>query len=365
MRGISRPVWSALENPMSTPTPSPRDAATIAAEAGAWLARRDRGLSAVEQDAFLQWLREDERHRAALAKLDRTWTALDSLTQWQPEHSTQPNPDLLAPAQLRRRRFVRVSLSVAGLAAAMAMIVWTATVFRVPSPTNDALLGSAQGLRIIPGPERLVLSDGSVAERKHGSQIEVLFTEAERRVHLLAGELHVTVTKNPLRPFIVDVDGVAVRAVGTAFSVRRGADVIEVLVTEGRVQLESPQTEGLRGEPVAVAAGERARIDTTSPDSAPVITRVSSAEIERELAWQSVRLEFEALPLAAVVAEFNLRNRQQLVIGDSAAGQVSVAGTFRADQVDVFVRLLEASFGIHVERPANGPWVLRKAEPPR
>ncbi len=350
---------------MSSPTPSPRDAAVVAAEAGAWLARRDRGLSAVEQDAFLQWLREDERHRIALAKLDLTWSALDSLTQWQPEHSTQPNPDLLAPGQLRRRRFMRMSLGAAGLAAALAMVVWTAAVFRAPPPAaNDALLRSAQGLRVIPGSERLVLSDGSVAERKHGSQIEVVFTEAERRVHLLAGELHMTVTKNPLRPFIVDVDGVAVRAVGTAFSVRRGADAIDVLVTEGRVQLESPQTESLRAEPVAVAAGERAHIATTSPDSPPVITLVSAAEIERELAWQSVRLEFEALPLAAVVAEFNLRNRQQLVIGDSAAGQVSVAGTFRADQVDVFVRLLEASFGIHVERPADGPWVLRKAESP-
>lgn len=350
---------------MSAPTPSPRDAAVIAAEAGAWLARRDRGLSPVEQDAFLQWLREDERHRMALAKLDLTWTALDSLTQWQPEHSTQPNPDLLAPGQLRRRRFARVSLGAAGLAAAIAVVVWTATVFRAPRLANDALSRSAQGLRVIPGPERLVLSDGSVADRKHGSQIEVIFTEAERRVHLLAGELHVTVTKNPLRPFIVDVDGVAVRAVGTAFSVRRSADAVDVLVTEGRVQLESPQTEGPRAEPVAVTAGERARIDTTSRDSSPVITLVNAAEIERELAWQSVRLEFEALPLAAVVAEFNLRNRQQLVIGDSAAGQVSVAGTFRADQVDVFVRLLEASFGIHVERPAEGPWVLRKAESPR
>ena len=46
-----------------------------------------------------------------------------------------------------------------------------------------------------------------------------------------------------------------VRAVGTAFSVRWERDQVDVLVTEGRVQVESPG-----GAPVPVASGERARV---------------------------------------------------------------------------------------------------------
>lgn len=345
---------------MNFSAPNPKKEA-IAAEAAAWLARRDRGLSAVEQDALFQWMRADPKHREALARLDSTWTALDSLAEWQPEHSVHPNPDLLEPNQTRRR-FVRAYLRFSAIAAALIIVLWCAVFFQEDAPNTNSASHSIQGLRIIPGPERLVLADGSVAEYRIGSQIEVAFTESERRVRLLSGELHVSVTKNPLRPFVVETNGVAVRAVGTAFAVRHGTVAVEILVTEGRVQLESPPAQGQRIAPVAVAAGERARIDTTSPLSPPQIARVSTADIERELAWKSARLEFESLPLSTVVAEFNLRNRQQLVIGDSAAGQVSVAGTFRADQVDVFVRLLEASFGIRVERPTEGPWVLRKSE---
>jgi transmembrane sensor len=85
------------------------------------------------------------------------------------------------------------------------------------------------------------------------------------------------------------------------------------------------------------------------------------ATVARELAWRAVRLEFEALPLDAVVVEFNLRNARQLVIGDPAAGRVKVAGVFRADEPEAFARLLEASFGIAVDRHPEGAWVLRSA----
>ncbi len=76
-----------------------------------------------------------------------------------------------------------------------------------------------------------------------------------------------------------------------------------------------------------------------------------------------MRLEFEGLPLASVVTEFNLRNTLQLAIGDTAAGRVKVAGTFQADQPEAFARLLEAGFGIAVERRSVGAWLLRTAPP--
>jgi transmembrane sensor len=328
---------------MSAPEQNP-----LAAEAGAWLARRDRGFTAAEQDAFLQWLRADPRHRAALARLDRAWLALDSLAAWQPADGARPNPDLLAPARARARRAWIFSLG--GLAAAAAL----AWLFRpAPAVSPDGIAG-APGVRVIPRPERQALADGSVAEVNHGGRLEIAFDAAERRVRLREGEVHLTVEKDAARPFLVEAGGgVVVRAVGTAFNVRRERDAVEVLVTEGRVQIESPG-----GAPAPVAAGERARIE---PGLAPVVSAAAGESAARELAWRAVRLEFEALPLAAVVTEFNLRNARQLAIGDAAAGRVKVAGVFRADEPEAFARLLEASFGIAVERRAEGAWMLRSA----
>lgn len=345
---------------MNSPDPSPPDDDAIVVEAGAWLARRDRGLNATEQDAFLQWLRDDERHRVALARLECTWSALDSLAQWQPDHSPTPNPRLLASSQHRSRRISRRVALVAGIAAMVGVL---ATIgIRTHRAGDELAAPTIPQLRVIPPAEQQLLSDGTRLDINHGSQFDLAFSASERRLRLLRGELHVTVTKDPARPFIVETDGLEVRAVGTAFAVRRAPDAVDVVVTEGLVHLEMSETSRLQSPPVAIASGERARIDTTSRNAAPVIAPISNEEMDRELAWQQVRLEFEASPLAAVVTEFNLRNQQQLVIGDPTVGQLRVAGTFRADQVEVFVRLLEASFGVQVERPAAGPWVLRQAE---
>ncbi len=323
----------------------------IAAAAAAWLSRRDRGFTADEQDTFLQWLQADARHRAEVARIERSWQALDSLAAWQPADGAAPNPDLLAPPTAHRRNPLRwyFALAGAGLAAALAFLLW-----RAPA-VDPAALATTPGVRVIPRPEAQALADGSVAEVKHGGRLEVAFAANERRVRLGEGEVHLTVAKDAARPFVVEAGGIIVRAVGTAFSVRRERETVDVLVTEGRVQIESAG-----GAPVPVASGERARVGA---DLRPVVSLEKPEAIERELAWRTVRLEFEGLPLVAVVAEFNLRNTLQLAIGDAAAGHVKVAGTFQADKPEAFARLLEAGFGIAVERRAAGAWVLRSAAP--
>jgi transmembrane sensor len=223
-------------------------------------------------------------------------------------------------------------------------------------------------VRVIPPPERLTLADGSTVELNHGGKIETDFTAATRRVRLVRGEAHFTVTKNPARPFIVEAGGVAVRAVGTAFDVRHATGAVEVLVTEGKVQVERPVPPSASpvALPLAVAAptplvaGERAVVDINAPTAPPVVAAVTPSEMAHALAWQGVRLEFAALPLAEVVTEFNLRNRQQLVVADAATGKLRVGGNFRADNVDGFVRLLEATFGVTALRRDDGALVLRR-----
>jgi transmembrane sensor len=341
-------------NAPDSPPPQPSDAS--AATAGAWLARRDRGFTAAEQDAFLEWLQADPRHRAEVARLDRTWSALDSLAAWQPADGAAPNPDLLAPAPARRRKPVTwyVAFAGIGVAAGLAVLAWRVSP-AVPVALAPELVAARPGMRVIPRPEPQALADGSVAEVNHGGRLEVAFDEAERRVRLHGGEVHLTVAQDAARPFVVEAGAVSIRAVGTAFSVRRERELVEVLVSEGRIQIESA-----RDAPVLVASGERVRV---AADRRPVVAAEKPEVIERELAWRTVRLEFEGLPLAAVVTEFNLRNTLQLAIGDAAAGRVKVAGTFQADKPEAFARLLEAGFGIAVERRAAAAWVLRSAAP--
>jgi len=344
------------------------NSAPLEATASAWLARHDRGLTAAEQDGYFEWLRADPRHGAMIAHLEKTWGALDALAEWRPTHSTQPNPDLLAtPTPFRISGWVRrikFPFTIRTLAAAAAAVVVAGVfVFQSVSPESPPSSGT---VRVIPTPERLTLEDGSVVELNHGGKLEIDFSSETRRVRLVRGEAHFTVTKNPARPFIVEANGVAVRAVGTAFNVRHSAAAIEVLVTEGQVQVErsiaavpASAPTPLPPAPTALVAGERAIVDTTAPTAQLVVATVGPTEIAQALSWQGVRLEFAELPLAEVVTEFNLRNRQQLVVGDATTGRLRVGGSFRADNVDAFVRLLEASFGVSAQRRADGALVLR------
>jgi len=324
--------------------------------ATAWLARRDRTFTAAEQDAYLQWLREDPRHAAAVARLEKVWDHLDQLSEWRPAHSPQPNPDLLAP--LARGRIYW--LSTAALAAVAALVFAFVVVDR-RSPDAPATRRAI----IHPGPERQTLADGSVVELNAGAQIDVQFTAAERRVRLVRGEAHFAVAKNPERPFVVAAGPVAVRAVGTAFNVSLQQREVSVLVTEGKVGVTEsaeaavPQSADpiapipeVVAEPTYLLAGQQAVIALSPAASPPMptpavqVNEVTPAQIERALAWQGLRLEFQEMRLGDVVAEFNRYNRRKLVVRDGAAAAIVVGGNFRADNAAAFVRLLESSFGV-------------------
>ncbi len=319
--------------------------------AAEWLARRDRGLRPAEQDGYLQWLRENPQHGAAIARLERTWTRLDTLQHWQPAHSSQPNPDLLAPRP--PRRWMIPSLLTAAAALAIAAITFFDAA--PPTPSRGAAL-------IHPGPERMTLADGSLVELNTGAKIEVNFTGQKRSVRLVSGEAHFAVAKDPSRPFVVSADSFAVVAVGTAFSMHVNDAALSVLVTEGTVRLDAlpaNPTTAPRGL-TPVVAGQQAIVSIDSPanDSPRFHVRdLTPAEIESALAWQRLRLEFSELALRDVVREFNRYNSRKLVIEDDATGDLLIGGSFRADNVESFVRLLDAGFDIEA-RPRGSELVL-------
>jgi transmembrane sensor len=353
-----------------------KDAALEARErqAAAWVLRSDRGLTPAEQDEFFQWLAADPRHGEELARHRRHWQRLDRLVQWRPEHAAQPNPDLLAPPLRRRlRRFRPLSLALAAAAAVAAGVFF----FR-PAPTPVTPPAPAARSAAAEGPK--VLPDGSVIELNHGAVVSVDFTPTERRVRLEQGEAYFTVAKDKARPFIVSAHGVHVRAVGTMFNVRMDTAAVEVLVTDGRVQVNAapaaPAREGVATAEPAVKeetmppeaapliplleANQRAVVSLAPKPEPPQIATLTPREIERVLSWQHRLLNFSATPLSEVVAEFNRHNRVQLVLIDPELAAVRIDASFRSDNIDGFLRLLEMGFGARIEYRGESEILLRK-----
>ena len=363
---------------MKRPSTPPFDPAAIADEAARWLARRDRGLTPAEQDAYMQWLTADPRHAEIVAQHAAAFERMMQLYHWQPGQSADANPDLFAPRPIRPWR--RWGLS---LAAAAALVLGGVLLWREASPTASPAHPKSH-LRVN---ERQALPDGSVVELKDGSRINLEFSAVERRVRLV-GEARFQVAKNPT-PFVVVAGGVALKAVGTAFNVRLDADAVDVLVTEGRVAVATlvseaggrrPEDGGQRSEdggrkPEAggerlssvvrspwseIAAGQRAVVPL-APEAAPRISDVSPAEAKELLAWQAPRLQFFETPLAVAVAEFNRHNRTRLVVAERELNAVPIGGTFRADNPEGFVRVLELTLDIKAEPRADQEIVLTRS----
>lgn len=327
--------------------PHPRDSSppeVIEAAAAAWLSLRDRGMSAAETAEFMRWLQQDPQHAVVFAELDRVWKDCDRLAvvPLAATGARAPDGDLLAPRVRPRRHRPRAWVAL-GAAATVAMLLWVAGP-RPSRPAHETAVGAFQ---------KLDLPDGSVAQLNTDSALELSFTASERRLRIVRGEVFFSVVGDPARPFIVTIGPVEVRAVGTAFNVRRHAAAVEVLVTEGRVRVDDVNPgrslltpASATPKPTLLSAGERAMVAVVAEPSVAAIEKLSPIESQRLLAWQERRLEFDAVPLADVVREFNRYNRRQLVIADPALATKRFSGIFRADGYESLVRLLETDFGV-------------------
>jgi transmembrane sensor len=93
----------------------------------------------------------------------------------------------------------------------------------------------------------------------------------------------------------------------------------------------------------------------------PQIATLSLGEIDRVLAWQHRLLEFDATPLAEVVAEFNRRNVVQLRVIDPEIAALRISGTFRTDNIELLVNFMQQGpFGVRVDRHGDTEIELRR-----
>lgn len=330
----------------------------IESEATQWVARKFSGFSPSDQDAFFEWLAADPSHSEAYVKYQELWGRMDTLAEWAPEHSEKPHRDLL-----KDRHNLYRFIWLGGIAAALALgaFLWLPEQLGLQIGDRQHYVASAY--------ESHQLSDGSIVEMNSGAAMVVNFTPKERRVELVSSEALFTVAKDKNRPFIVTAKGIEVRAIGTAFNVRVSESEVEVLVTEGKVRLDtSPTMSSFREAASELApiveslvAGQRSRVILQSEFPEPVVEHADAEQILEELDWK-YRLEFDSIPLADAVDQINRRSSIELVIVDSELEELPIVATLRIDNMDYFADILEVSFGIDTEIDSRGRMLLKKAD---
>lgn len=334
---------------MSNPDRPDRSSPQIDQAASAWLLRLDRGLTPEEQDAYTQWLTEDERHREAMKAFQWSWEEFDRLAGMQTNEHAHIDPDLLEPQPRRYwwQAWTGQTRYLIPLAAAIAvgLFVVFSRSNSEPASTNPSLSPVQQLLlaRIQHEP----LTDGSTVFLNRGSSITTDFSTAERRVELVSGEANFTVAKDPDRPFIVQAGDVRIRAVGTAFNVRYSADGVDVIVTEGIVVFDSDIDSSALAK-TNLVAGDRALVKLEGGKPRLSLQQLDEAALQRELQWQPRLLDFDDQPLRKIVAAFNESNQLKIEINDPDLADLRLSSAFWSDNVEAFVRLMNTNFGLEV-----------------
>ncbi len=321
----------------------------IEADAARWLARQDAGCwTADDQRALDDWLRESTAHRVAWLRLDAAWQRANAMGELP---SLAPAPAEAAavwtPARAGRRAWIAFGAS----AAVVTIAAWVS----LRSPADLEAYSTAIGAR-----ESVSLADGSHITLNTHTRARALVNASERKVWIDEGEVFFQVQFDPTRPFVVTAGSARITVLGTQFRVRHERGRTEVTVLEGRVQFDSPAgakvesaPRGSAGSPVTPPPPPAPPLQLTRNEA--VVTEGDSLllaaktpeQVRRELSWRQGRLEFEQRTLGEIAAEFNRYNRKQLAV-DPTVADLRLGGSFDADNVDGFVRLLRDGFGLKV-----------------
>jgi transmembrane sensor len=299
--------------------------------AARWFLRQeDDGWSEADQAALDAWLDAAPENKLAYWRLEHGWRKVERMAALR--NPSWPARRGQRPAGIRRPTALAASIAACLVAGA---ITWSVAAF----------FGHQSYETEIGGRETVPLADGTRVELNTQTTLRAAVTARTREVWLDRGEAYFEVAHDASRPFVVHAGAKTVTVLGTKFSVRRDGDQVEVAVVEGRVRVADAASPGLSPPPVLT------RGDTAIAAGPSMIVAARSVErVTSELSWRQGLLTFDQSTLADAAGEFNRYNRKRLVIADAQVAQMRIGGSFDAENVDAFARLLQEAYGLKVER---------------
>lgn len=312
-------------------------------EAMTWLMRiRDGSLSERDLAQWTVWYESDERNKRAFDEMQRFWIGAGALADdtsgcerircLLEEGSRAPMPSARRPA-----KWLVLPLALAASAALAAFLAF-ALIHR-PSRGGPSSLPNPPLVR------ETLLPDGSKVELAPRSVLQVRYTPKERRVVLRTGEAYFSVIHDPARPFILSVNHLVIRDVGTAFNIRDADGRTVVTVVRGALDVVSGASPGAMTKTTTVRLTAGEQVDWGGSRARPVLAK---ADVGRVLAWRAGRLEYVAQPLSSVIADVNRYARRPVVIGDAAAGRILFTGTVFTRSADEWVQSLPNEFPVEL-----------------
>lgn len=294
-----------------------------------------------EQRAFQSWLAADPLHEQAWVRIQHFGQQMQLAPQEVASRVLQAG--LSAQAVQRRRAILRSILLLAcgglgsyGISRTPQWAAWNAD-YR-----------TASGQR-----KELTLPDGTLLALNTASSLNVQYSQVQRTVVLLDGELLISTAIDAQahsRPFVVQTPAGEVRALGTRFLVRHWPTLsrVSVQVYEGAVELRP----GLGGPRTRLPAGQQAlfsKQQSYAPEPAN----------EQASAWQRGLLVAERWRLGDFLEEV-ARYRPGVLRCDPAVAGLIISGVYPLQDTDAILQSVSQVLPVQI-RMITPYWVTVSA----
>lgn len=305
-----------------------------------------------EMQQVQEWLELSDENQKTLDKYETVWAEARKLT---PNPVAVDTPSVWKKMSYRIDRYEeeqkstktislksRFTLISSGIAAAIVVL------FGV----YQLLIKQPQQLMVVSAEEvlREMLPDGSNITLNSNSNITYpeKFAKNERRVKL-NGEAYFEVEHNPEQPFIIEAEDAFVKVLGTSFNVKAYENSeIEVIVTEGLVQLFTVDSETMDTTSILLKAGEKGRI--SNEKRKPIYVAES---IPDELFWMDYTLIFTDIDLKKVFGLLENYYNIKIEVSDERIYECRLSTTFSNNSIDDIIEVIAATFELEYTKENN------------
>lgn len=328
---------SETSKPPGSPSDPAAPDAILREQAQHWVARLAGGdVDEAQLSALEAWLASDQRHALAFARERALWQDLHAAFDRPVSSNDLPSGVEILPL----RRHLRWSVPAA-IAASLAFFMALPSLMLDLRSDHRSAIGEVRSI---------ALPDGTTAMLDSGAALSVDFDDKQRIVHLLAGRAWFDV-RHEGRPFLVEAERGMTRDIGTSFEVDRKEGSVEIGVTQGVVQVRSP--DGTQGLPMH--AGERMRYSASELSALPAVPTSQLAP------WRRGEILLDRQPIRAAIAELaRYRSASVWAVGDFSK-EAPISGMFLIERPEEALQTLVRMRQLRVIRLPGGHMIIRPA----
>ncbi|WP_129714051.1 FecR domain-containing protein [Pedobacter sp. SYP-B3415] len=294
--------------------------------------------SSAERAAVEDWLTEKPEHRRHLEQ----FRIILQKSELRPDNALDAEAALLRlnrrleqeqyPAKPAGWRISRRLISTAAMFVLLAGLGWI---------TYYSMFGRLTQINISTTDlvKQDTLPDGTFATlNKHSSlSYPNRFTGGIRQVKL-QGEAFFNVSPDKSQPFIITVNDIRVRVVGTSFNVRSRNGETTVTVASGKVEVSRNK------KSVALTAGQKTRVTNDTME----LPRLQNSGALYNY-YVSGTIVCDNTPLGELIPVLNDKFDADLTTGRPELNKLPISTTFRDESLQEIIGIISETFGLRVE----------------